>query len=113
MPHERREQIELLGAKWDLGVAASNDARAEIDRQIADARFRLRCAGPRGRTLEQGAHTRKDLEEAARLDHVVIGTEPEAAKLFFLGRERRHDQHWRLATFVAETLQHRETVHGR
>src|SRR4051794_2863585 len=86
--HQCREQIELLGTKWDLGGAASDDARAEIDREIADVRFRPRRCCPAGRTLEQRAYTRENLEQAARLYDVVVGAEPEPTQLLLLRPER-------------------------
>ena len=111
MPNERGEEVELLGPKGQRLRAAAHDARCEVDVELAEPQRRARFGCARA-PLEQRLDAREEFAQPARLHDVVVGAEVEAAQLLLLGAAGRHDQHRRLASFVAQSLQHAVAVHG-
>ena len=73
---ERDQQVELLRGELDDGAADADEARGQVDLEVAHGEARVTRAGG---APEDGAHARDQLLVDERPDHVVVGTSREAA----------------------------------
>ena len=103
LANERGQQVELPRPNRQLLLAATYEARGQVDRQVADRDRLLHLAAAR-RSLEESLHASQNLEQPGGLHHVVVRAEPEPPKLLIFGAEGSHDENRHLPLRFTQPL---------
>ena len=98
MPRQKRQKLEFLRRKLELGASARCSMPDRIDLEITDPQYRNFCL-----TLhpmaQRSAHTRQQLADIERLIDIVVGTKIECLDLFSFAIARGQDDNRKIRPF--------------